>query len=127
MNTRAIASEYRLSQWAQVMQSRAESGLSVRAYCAKAGIRKNSYYYWQRKLREVSCEGLARLANGSTGLETATMFTEVLYEAQVSTPQTKGNKEDNLSIEFPGVQVSVGSEYPVEKLAYLIKAVVQSC
>jgi putative transposase len=55
MNTREIADEYRLSHWAQVMHERVEKGLSIRAYCEEIGIHENTYFYWQRKLREAAC------------------------------------------------------------------------
>lgn len=54
MNTRDIAAEYRLSHWAQVVQDRSQKGLSIRAYCAEAGIHENTYFYWQHKLREAT-------------------------------------------------------------------------
>jgi putative transposase len=58
MNTRRIAAEYRLTQWAQAMQERRDKGQSVRVYCEESGIHENTYYYWQRKLREAACAGL---------------------------------------------------------------------
>lgn len=54
MNTRDVAAEYRLSHWAQVVEDRSQKGLSVRAYCAGTGIHENTYFYWQRKLREAA-------------------------------------------------------------------------
>jgi len=59
MNTQEIAKEYRLSQWAQIIQTRNESGKSVKEFCADTGRSKNAYFYWQRKLGEVACEELA--------------------------------------------------------------------
>ena len=59
MNTRYIAEEYRLSHWAGIMRERAESGLSITAFCKNAGFHTNVYYYWQRKLREAACEHIA--------------------------------------------------------------------
>jgi len=59
MNTREIAAEYRLSHWGQVMQERIESGLSIKAFCKQIGICGNTYFYWQRRLREAACEELA--------------------------------------------------------------------
>ena len=52
MNTQKIAKEYRLSQWAQIIQARKESGKSVKDFCEDAGVNRNAYFYWQRKLRE---------------------------------------------------------------------------
>ena len=54
MNTRGIAAEYRLSHWAQVVRDRSQKGLSIRAYCGETGIYENTYFYWQRKLREAA-------------------------------------------------------------------------
>lgn len=58
MNTREIAAEYRLAHWAQIMQERKESGLSIKAFCETAGYHENIYYYWQRKLRETAYQEL---------------------------------------------------------------------
>ncbi|MGI6731721.1 MAG: IS66 family insertion sequence element accessory protein TnpA [Anaerovoracaceae bacterium] len=55
MDTHKVAKEYRLSQWAQVIQERRNSGQSVKDFCQMSGISKNAYFYWQRKLREAAC------------------------------------------------------------------------
>jgi len=55
MDTRRLAAEYRLSHWAQIIRDHRESGLSIKDYCEAADIPLNSYYYWQRKLRESAC------------------------------------------------------------------------
>ena len=56
MDTRKIASELRMSHWAEVMRERQASGLSVKAFCRETDIQQNVYYYWQRKLRETTCK-----------------------------------------------------------------------
>ena len=45
---------YRMQQWAQIIQDRAASGETIKAYCEQRGLRRNSYYYWQRILREAA-------------------------------------------------------------------------
>jgi hypothetical protein len=50
MNTREMATEYRLTQWASVLTERGGSGLSIREYCRRTQIKECVYYYWQRKL-----------------------------------------------------------------------------
>ena len=64
MNTRSIAAECRLSHWAQLVQERAQSGLTVREYCEETVIYENTHFYWQRKLRAAAS---ARAADMSTG------------------------------------------------------------
>jgi transposase-like protein len=59
IGTREIATEYRLTHWAGIVRERAESGLTVKAFCESAGLHQNTYFYWQRKLRESVCTGSA--------------------------------------------------------------------
>jgi len=58
MNTRKIAAEYRLSHWAQIMREKSQSGLSAKDFCQKIGISENTYFYWQKRLREAACREL---------------------------------------------------------------------
>ena len=58
MDTRKVTEEYRLAQWMKVIQERQDSGQNVKDFCEKTGINRNSYYYWQRKLRKATCTGL---------------------------------------------------------------------
>jgi putative transposase len=56
INTREIAAGYRLGHWAEIVRERSESGLTIKAFCESAGLHENTYFYWQRKLRESACE-----------------------------------------------------------------------
>lgn len=60
MDTRKIATEYRLTQWAKIIQARQESGLNIKQFCEAQGIKSHIYFYWQRKVREAACTGLAK-------------------------------------------------------------------
>lgn len=60
MDTRKVATEYRMSQWAQVIQARMHSGQGVKEFCETTGISRNAYFYWQRKLRKVACTEFAK-------------------------------------------------------------------
>lgn len=48
----AVRDEYRLQQWAMIVQECSNSGLSNREFCRQRGIPEKSFYYWQKKLRE---------------------------------------------------------------------------
>ena len=125
MNTREIAVEYRMSHWAQIMQNRIDSGLNVRAFCKNAGIHENSYYYWQRKLREATCEELTRNECGA-GLMPP-MFAEVKLATRSTFQPMAANQQNNVCVEASGVRITADSGYPVDKLAYLMRAVMRSC
>ena len=115
MNTREIAEEYRLTHWAAIMRERAESGLSIRAYCEKTGFHENVYYYWQRKLRQAACEQLETPG-----------FTEVkLLETPGQAMNAEPPQSGQIRIEAGGIQITANGGYPVEKLSALLMAVKQ--
>lgn len=58
MNTREIANEYRMSQWTQRITEQKASGQSIHKWCETNGIKRNQFFYWQKKLREAVCQEL---------------------------------------------------------------------
>jgi len=58
IDTRRIASEFRLSAWANIIRERNQSGLSVREWCEVNGVNEKRFYHWQRRVREAACEEL---------------------------------------------------------------------
>ncbi len=60
MNIQKVTTEYRLSQWMQVIQERQSSGQSIKDFCQEKGISKHAYFYWQRQLRKVACMELSK-------------------------------------------------------------------
>ena len=98
MDTRKVAKEYRLSQWAQIIQARIESGKRIKDFCEEAGVNKNAYFYWQRKLREAACKGLTE-ANESK---------EIVPGGWVRLSPIKPQyADDGISIEINGCQITV--------------------
>lgn len=54
MTTKEMTYQYCLAQWTELAKERVELGLSIRAYCAMKGFAENTYFYWQRRLREAA-------------------------------------------------------------------------
>lgn len=102
MNTRDIAAEYRLSHWAGIIRERAERGMSIRLFCRETGIHENTYFYWQRKLREAACTGL-REGNLPSPSQTA-MTPGGWAKLSVQEDQTSNS---GLSIVVNGCQIQV--------------------
>ena len=55
----AVRDEYRVQNWAMVIQECGNSGLSNRELCRQRGISEKTYYYWPRKLRSQMAETVA--------------------------------------------------------------------
>ena len=130
MNTREIAMEYRLASWAQALQERTANQESVKKFCERKGISKNTYFYWQRKLRKMACEKLSELQSASnqksiTSLSVANRasgFTEVKVEERPIQPALpEVDKPSQMTLEIRGVKITTDSAYPADKLVALCR------
>ena len=101
MNTKKVAAEYRMSQWAQVIQARLNSGQNITDYCQAAGINRNSFFYWQRKLREATCTELAKMDEPKNIIPSGWM--------QLKPAEAQIVKEEELIIEINGVHITVNA------------------
>lgn len=107
MDTQKVAVEYRLSQWAQVIQAQQQSGQNVKDFCQTAGINKNAYFYWQRKLRKVACTELAKTEEPRNIVPSGWMQL---------TPKQANHAKDVLDIEINGCHITVNAETDPELL-----------
>ena len=70
-NLQAYNHNRKLAEWAQRVQSCRESGLSVRQWCDENGLSANTYYYWQRRLFQMSEAAGPRFAKIEAPVHTA--------------------------------------------------------
>ena len=52
MDMEKVTTEQQLSKWAELIQTRLESGQSIKEFCRTNGVSKATYYYWQKKVNE---------------------------------------------------------------------------
>ena len=130
VNTREVAAEYRLTHWAQIVKERTKSGSSIRAYCTQIGICENTYFYWQRRLRNAACEQLSKFESqqksamqpGFVEIEVAELPVPVL-----PAPTAPASQPSQLHIKAVGVEITADSTYPPEQLATLLRELQQLC
>jgi hypothetical protein len=58
MNVQEVKKLMRIREWAEQIRAREHSGLTIKAWCAKQGIDKKTYYYRMKRVREALLEGL---------------------------------------------------------------------
>jgi putative transposase len=107
MNTQKVTAEYRLSQWVQVIKAQQESGQNIKDLCQTAGISKNAYFYWQRKLRKMACTELAKTEDPRNMVPTGWMQL---------TPKQADHTKGALNIEINGCHITVNTETDPELL-----------
>ena len=64
------------SQWQDLVERQAESGLSVRAFCEQEGVSEKSLYFWRRELPKRR-RRKRQFARGRTGTTAAPDFVPV--------------------------------------------------
>ena len=52
MDTREITKEYRLSQWAEIIQARNESGKSIKEFCENNGIENVVNFVYEESVKK---------------------------------------------------------------------------
>ena len=53
-----IKNEVKLKRWAEMVQSRNESGLTVSEWCRQNGVNLKTYYYRLKRVRQALCDNL---------------------------------------------------------------------
>ena len=123
MNTRDIASEYRLSHWAKIARDRKESGLNITAYCRTIGILPNTYFYWQKKLRENVCNEFSGFTVNSPSNEIKTVPTGwAVCETRIPEPN-----EDVIYIEIGICRVTVTENSAPELIGKVCRVLAELC
>jgi len=128
MDSRKIATEYRMAQWAQIIQDRKASGESIQAYCRNRGISRDAYFSWQRKLREAACTQLVAMQTGKSQTDLIPIgFTEVRLPASQSLSLQPEAAHGTISIEVSSIRMVADANYPPEQLAHLLRELVKPC
>jgi hypothetical protein len=108
------------------MRERKESGLSIKAFCENEGFHENIYYYWQRKLREATCEEMGRVQSKTADLAPQG-FAEVQLREDPTLPALAVARQGQICVEVGRIRVTANSEYPVNQLTDLLREVTRPC
>ena len=114
MDTRKVASEYRMAKWAQRIQERQESGQSIKEFCAAEGVSRNTYFYWLKKLRQSALKEYSPQENGSN--------TELIPTgwAKLKTIEAP-NAQAGITIEINGYRVLATADTDTELMAKILR------
>lgn len=69
MNTQLVTKNYRIQQWAEIIQDRVHSGMPVDEYCETHNITHHQYYYWLKKVREAAIASVSDQSPSGTFVE----------------------------------------------------------
>jgi transposase-like protein len=122
INTRALATQYQLQEWAAIVTEQKSSGQSIKAYCEVNDIRPNAFFYWQRKLRETVAQEI-RLPEPQQ-LPVPSGWAAVTE--QTAKP-TVSDELKTIPVEIGKFKVSVSAETDTELLVRTLKVLAELC
>lgn len=115
MDTQKVTAEYRLSQWAQVMQAQQDSGQNIKDFCQTTGISRNAYFYWQRKLRKMACTELTKTEEPRNIVPSGWM--------QITQKQPKSQEvKTTVNVEISGCRITADANTDLELLKNVCRA-----
>ena len=121
-NTREIAEEYRLGHWAQIMQERTQSGLSIKSFCRQIGISTNTYFYCQKKLRETAIRELNPLSEDADSKSLVPSGWAVCEPAAEAVDSSK-----TVTIEIGKCRITATADTDSELLAKVCRTLSSQC
>ena len=104
-DTLAVRREYRLQEWAKIVERCRESGMSNREFCRENGISEKTFYYRLRQLREAAIDQVPRLV-------------------ELEGPAVP--REGLLRIQYRGASLELPENIDMDALAALLRSI-QSC
>jgi len=125
MKTREIAAAYRLTHWAGIIRRRIETGQNIREFCKSEGIHENTYFYWQKKLREAAAEKLQ--LPQANGIENKAIPGGWALCALPGTESSAEPKEKSIYIEIGKCRIKATAETDMETLVKVCGALVKIC
>ena len=57
-NMQEVTRQLRIQQWMGIIHDRAQSGMTVKDYCRKNGLSRDSYFYWAKIIKEQAIQEL---------------------------------------------------------------------
>ena len=100
-----VRAEYRMQNWAIVIQECRASGLTNKEFCRQRGISEKSYYYWLRKLRDHVAEAVPQLVPLNL----------------------KEKNEDTLEICYRGAKLQLPGNIEIESVAAILRSIQTRC
>lgn len=115
-----VKQEVQLSEWAKDLEQQRQEGLCVEEWCEKAGIKRSTYYYRLRRVREHLCRVTGQMTQEHQG--------SAVSSQQIVPIRTVGRipSESNVEIQCGEIRVSFSGTVTADHLRTVLE-VLRSC
>ena len=131
MNNKQKLHQIKLTQWAARFQKQADSGLTIKAWCAENNITIHTYNYWKHKLKLEYIDSMLPAEYDIVALTPELFQTSSLSQTRTDNTSVfcqlhdshDFHKHNTLNITYGDISISVGPAVSDEKLVGILKAV----
>lgn len=114
MDIQSVKQNVQMSQWAEIIRDRVDSGSTIKEYCDSHGLSRNAYFYWLRKLRKSAMQN-----NSMTFAE----LTAPEDEAKAIPTVSKDDFKTKIELNVAGVRIAVNESTPKDLLEMVLEVV----
>jgi hypothetical protein len=107
--------EFRLKQWAQIVQTCQSSGMTVVGWCEQNNVKIKSYYYWLHRIRSLACE------DGTLALQSKDQQIVPISFRQIKSPASA------VTIHMNSISVDISEGTSKETIAAVLSALKTIC
>lgn len=131
MNNKQKLHQIKLTQRAARFQKQADSGLTIKAWCAENNITIHTYNYWKHKLKLEYIDSMLPAEHDIVALTPELFQTSSLSQTRPDNTSVfcqlhdshDFHKHNTLNITYGDISISVGPAVSDEKLVGILKAV----
>jgi hypothetical protein len=85
--------QVRLTQWSQRIIDRKNSGLTIAQWCEVNGFTKDTYHYWQKRVRAAALDSASTSAAIGSSTNDSALVAQGTSQAFAELPQLSGTKQ----------------------------------
>lgn len=118
MKVTDFKTQMHMQEWAKLIETRQDSGLSIKAWCRQNNLPESQYYYYLRKLRLAACESFP------AERQDRPQFALVPNHARVSNSAVPGRS--NIKITFSNAVVEIGQGADEEQVRLTLEVLLNA-
>ena len=115
MTISEIKRQTRLREWRNNIRDQQSSGLSIKAWCARNGLREPQYYYWLKLVREEAIQGRAEAA-------LVRIEPDCLLVSSAALPTAASNPHAGIAVRYGSAVIEFPVGTQTAEIAALLKA-----
>lgn len=116
MKVNQLTNEINIQKWSKLIEECRNSNVTVKEWCNENGIKRQQYYYWQKKICNSLCESIPKVKK----LESSSNLPSF---AEIKLPTQNISNDIALSISINNISIQVHNNACENTIAAALKVI----